>query len=158
MEMQENPNQLPIIEIKPKDVIVEEVKAEGKNLEETRYPMEITPEDEMSIIPDFQVHVAVKSQDEKITDTGPDHSPTELTSFKTETEGNQQIEVKTEFEWLKTNTNTEVNTEYERSTKAEIEEVIINAECNQAEADQSRPDRMSFEETELNQHQDKVSQ
>ena len=159
MEIQENPNQLPIIEIKPEDVIVEEVKAEGKNMEETRYHIEITPEhdeSEINIKPEFQVHVIV-SQDENIADTGPEiYSPIELTPFKIKTEENQQIEVKTEYEWLKTNTNTEVNTEYEQSTKAEIEEV--NAEYNQAETDQSRSHRMSLEQTELNQHQEEVSQ
>ena len=141
MEMQGN--QLPIIEIIPEGVSLEEVKPEVKNLEESKYPIEITPEydeDEMSIKPDFQVHVAV--QDAKITDAGPEmYSP---------------IELKTEYEWLETNTNTQVNTEYEQSTKAEIEEV--NAQYNQTETDQNRPDRMSLEHTELNQHQDKVSQ
>ena len=150
MEMQGN--QLLIVEIKPEDVSLEEVKPEVENLEESKYPIDITPdkseiieitpeydEDEMSIKPDFQVHVAV--QDEKIIDAGPEiYNP---------------IEVKTEYEWLKTDTDTEVNTEYEQSTKAEIEEV--NAQYNQA-TDQSRPRRTSLEETELNQHQEEVSQ
>ena len=154
MEMQEDPNQLPIIEIKPEDVS----SAEIENLEETRYPIETPPgHDEINIKPEFQVHVAVLSQDENITDTGPEiYSPIELTPFKTETEGNQQIEVKTEYGWLKTNTNTEVNTEYEQSAKADIEKVI--AEYNRAETDQSRSDRMSLEQTELNQHHEDVSQ
>ena len=160
MEMQGN--QLPIIEIKPEDVNLEEVKPEVENLKESKYPIEITPdkseiieitpeyeEDEMSIKPDFQVHVAV--QDEKVTDAGPDiYNP---------------MEVKIEYEWLKTNTNTGVNTDYEQSTKAEIEEVQstkseieeVNAEYNQAETDQSRPDRMSLKQTALNQHQEEVS-
>ena len=171
--MQANPNQLPIIEIKPEDVIVEEVRAEGKNIDETRYPIEIThehDEDVSSITPEYQVHVAV-NENENITDTGPEmYSPIELTPFKMESEGNQQTEVKAEFELLKTktntwltnintwlkNTNTKVNTDYEQSNKAEIEEV--NAEYNQAETDQSRPDRMSLVQTELNQHQEEVSQ
>ena len=153
MEMQESPGHASMIEIKLEDMSSEEVE----NLEQTKYPLEITPEhNEINIKPEFQVHVAVLSQNENITDTGPEmYSPIELTPFKTETEGNQQIEVKKEYEWLKTN-NTEVNTEYEQSTKAEIEEV--KAEYNQAETDQNRPDRMSLEHTELNQHQDKVSQ
>ena len=153
MEMQ-SPGHASMIEIKPEDVSSEEVE----NLEETKYPIEITPEhDEINIKSEFQVHVAVLNQDENITDTGPEiYAPIELTSFKIETQENQQIEVKTEFEWLKANTNTEVNTEYEQSTKAEIEEV--NAEYNQAETDQSRSDRMSLEQTELNQHQEEVSQ
>ena len=186
--MQENPNQSPIIEIKLEDMIMEEVKAEGKNMEETRYPIEITPEhdkSEINIKPEFQVHVVV-SQDENITDTGPEiYSPIELTPFKIETEGNQQIEVKTEYGWLKTNTNTKVNTDYEKSIKAEIKEVIaeynqaetdqtevntdyeqstkaeieeVNAQYNQAETDQNRPDRMSLKQTALNQHQEEVSQ
>ena len=149
MEVQEDPNQLPIIEIKPEDVSSEEIE----NLEETRYPIEITPKhDEINIKPEFQVHVAVLSQDKNITDTLPGiYSPIELTPLNSETEGNQQIEVKTEFfKW-----NTEVNTEYEQSTKAEPEEV--NAECNQAESDQSRSHRISLEQTELN-HQEEVSQ
>ena len=144
MEMQGN--QLPIIEIKPEDVSLEEVN------QEVKYPIEVTPkhdEDEISVKPDLQVHVAV--QDEKVSDAGPDiYNP---------------MEVKTEYEWLKTNINTGVNTEYEPSTKAEIEEVQstkseieeVNAEYNQAETDQSRPDRMNLEETELNQHQEEVS-
>ena len=149
MEMQGN--QLPIIEIKPEDGSLEEVKPEVENLKESKYPIEITPdkseiieitpehdEDEISVKPDFQVHVAV--QDKKITDAGPEiYSP---------------IEVKTEYEWLETNTCTEVNTDYEQSTKAEIE---VNAEYNQAETDQTRSDRMSLEQTELNQHQEEVS-
>ena len=150
MEMQEDPNQLPIIEIKPEDVSSEEIE----NLEETRYPIEITPEhDEINIKPEFQVHVAVLSQDENITDTLPGiYSPIELTPLNSETEGNQQIEMKTEFfKW-----NTEVNTEYEQSTKAEPEEV--NAEYNHTETDQTRPDRITLEQTELNQHQEGVSQ
>ena len=148
-----SPGHASMIEIKLEDMSSEEVE----NLEQTKYPLEITPEhNEINIKPEFQVHVAVLSQNENITDTGPEmYSPIELTPFKTETEGNQQIEVKKEYEWLKTN-NTEVNTEYEQSTKAEIEEV--KAEYNQAETDQNRPDRMSLEHTELNQHQDKVSQ
>ena len=109
MEMQESPAHASVIEIKLEDVSSEEVE----NLEETKYPIEITPEHD-EIKPEFQVHVAVLSQDENITDTlSGIYSPIELTPFKTETEGNQQIEVKTEYEWLKTNTNTEVNTEYE---------------------------------------------
>ena len=133
MEMQESPGHASMIEIKLEDVSSEEVE----NLEETKYPIEITPEhDEINIKPEFQVHVAVLSQDENITDAGREmYSPIELTSFKTETEGKQQIEVKTEYGWLKTNTNTEVNTEYEQSTIAKIERV--NAEYNQAETDQT---------------------
>ena len=155
MEMRESAGHASIIEIKLEDVSSEEVE----NLEETKYPIEVTPEhDEINIKPEFQVHVAVLSQDENITDTGPEmYSPIELTSFKIETQENQQIEVKTESEWLKANTNTEDNnTDYEQSTKAEIEEV--NAEYYQAETDQSRSDRMSLEQTELNQHQEEVSQ
>ena len=152
LEMEMQGNQLPIIEIKPEDVSLEEVKPEVENLEESKYPIEITlhkneiieitpeyAEDEINIKPDFQVHVAI--QDEKITDAGPEiYNP---------------IEVKTEYEWLK-NTNTEVNTEYQQSTKAEIEDV--NAEYNQRETDQSSADRMSLEQTELNQHHEDVSQ
>ena len=169
MERQEIPNQLVIIEIKPED----EYQAESKDL------MEITPdesdligetperdesalieethehdESEINIKPEFQVHVAV-SQDENITDSGPKiYSPIEVTPFKIETEENQQIEDKTEFEWL-INTNTEVKTEYQQSTKVDIEDV--NVEYNQTETDQSRSDRMSLEQTELNQHQEEVS-
>ena len=136
MEMQGN--QLPIIEIKPVDVSLED-----RN-QEVKYPIEITPEhdeDEISVKPDFQVHVSV--QDDQITDARPEiYSP---------------IEVKTEYEWLKTDTDTEVNTEYEQSTKAEIEEVqSTKSEYNQAETDQSRSDRMSLGETELNQNQEEV--
>ena len=136
MEMQGN--QLPIIEIKPVDVSLEDIN------QEVKYPIEITPkhdEDEISVKPDFQVHVAV--QDEEITDARPEiYSP---------------IEVKTEYEWLKTDTDTEVSTEYEQSTKAEIEEVqSTKSEYNQAETYQSRPDRMSLEDTELNQNQEEV--
>ena len=149
MEMQGSPGRASMIEIKLEDVSSEEVE----NLKETKYPIEITPEhDEINIKPEYQVHVAVLSQDENITDTGPEiYSPIELTPFKIEAEENQQIEVKTEYEWLK-----EVNTEYKQSTKSEIEEV--NAEYNQTETDQSRSDRMSLDQTELNQHQEEVSQ
>ena len=138
LEMEMQGNQLAIIEIIPEDVSLED-----RN-QEVKYPSEI------SIKPDFQVHVAVNEND-NITDTGPE---IKLTPFKMEAERNQQIEVKTEYEWLKTNINTEVNTEYKQSTKSEIEEV--NAEYNQA--DQIRSDRMSLEQTELNQHQEEVSQ
>ena len=183
MEMQESTGHAYMIEIKQEDVSSEEVE----NLEETKYPIEITPEHyEINIKPEFQVHVAVLSQDENITDTGPEiYSPIELTSFKTETQENQQIEVKTEYRWLKTNTNTEVNTDYEQSTIAKIERINaeynqaetdetevntdyeqstkseieeVNAQYNQAETDRSRPDRMSLEQTEPNQHQEEVSQ
>ena len=71
-------NRLPIIEILP-----ENVKAVVENLEESKYPIEITPdksdlieitseydEDEMNIKPEFQIHVAVN--DENITDTVPE--------------------------------------------------------------------------------------
>ena len=78
MEMQEDPNQLPIIEIKPEDVILGEVKKEVENLEETRYP-KVTPEhdeDEINIKQEFPVYDAV-------------------TENETE-EKNQQIEIKTE--------------------------------------------------------------
>ena len=157
MERQEIHNQLVIIEIKPED----EYQAESKDL------MEIAPdesalieethehdESEINIKPEFQVHVAV-IQDENITDSGPKiYSSIEVTPFKIETEENQQIEDKTEFEWL-INTNTEANTEYEQSTKAEIEE--DNAEYNDAETGQSRSDRNSSVHTELNQHQEEVS-
>ena len=153
LEMEIQGNQLPLIEIKLEDVSLEEVNQEMK------YPIKITPEhdeSEINIKPEFQVHVAV-NENENITDTVPEiYNPIELTPFKIEKEENQQIEVKTEYEWLKTNTNTEVNTEYEQSTKAEIEEV--NAEYNQAETDQSRSDRMSLEQTEQNQHLEEVSQ
>ena len=164
LEMEMQGNQLPIIEIVPEHVSLEDRNQEVKYLSE------------ISIKPDFQVHVAVNDND-NITDTGPE---IKLTPFKVEAERNPQIEVKTEYEWLKeVNTEykqstkseieevnaeynqakiyqTEVNTEYEQSTKAEIEEVI--AEYNQAETDQSRPDRMSLEQTELNQHQVEVRQ
>ena len=157
MERQEIPNQLVIIEIKPEY----EYQAESKDLmeiarDESDHIGETHEHDEseINIKPEFQVHVAV-SQDENINDSGPEiYSPIEVTPFKIETEKNQQIEDKTKFEWL-INTNTEVNTEYQQSTKAEIEEA--NSEYSQAETDQSRSDRMSLVQTELNQHQEEVS-
>ena len=42
MEMQGN--QLPIIEIIPEDVSLEEVKPEVENLDESKYRIEITPD------------------------------------------------------------------------------------------------------------------
>ena len=115
MEMQEDPNQLPIIEIKPEDVILEEVKAEVKNMEETKYPIEITPEydeDKMSIKPEFQCHVAV-NENENI-EIKPDSSnhvesileqqgPAAIQKYMETEEDYQQAEVKTEYEFITVN-------------------------------------------------------
>ena len=112
MEMQEDPNQLPIIEIKPEDVILEEVKAEGKNIEETKYPIEIThDENEMSIKQEFQCHVAVNKN---IIEIKPDisnhvesileqHGPAGIQECMEREENYQQAEVKTEYEFITVN-------------------------------------------------------
>ena len=113
MEMQEDPNQLPIIEIKPENVILEEVKPEVKNLEETRFPIEITPgndESEINIKPEFQVHVAV-NENENIIEFKPDinnhvesiqeqQRPVEIQECRETEENHQQVEVKTEYEFI----------------------------------------------------------
>ena len=122
MEMQEDPNQLPIIEIKPEYVILEEVKPEVKNLEETRFPIEITPgndENEINIKPEFQVHVAV-NENENITEFKPDinihvesiqeqQRPVEIQECVETEENHKQVEVKTEYEFITVNVEEEVN-------------------------------------------------
>ena len=114
--MQEDPNQLPIIEIKPEDVILEEVKPEVKHLEETRFPIEITPEhdeSEINIKPEFQVHVAV-NENKKIIEFKPDinnhvesiqeqQRPVEIQECMEREENHQQVEVKTENEFITVN-------------------------------------------------------
>ena len=116
MEMQEDPNQLPIIEIKPENVILEEVKPEVKNLEETRFLIEITPgndESEINIKPEFQVHVAV-NENENIIEFKPDINnhvesiqeqqiPVEIQECRETEENYQQAEVKTEYEFITVN-------------------------------------------------------
>ena len=102
MEMQEDPNQLPIIEIKPENVILEEVKAEVKNMDE----------DKMSIKPEFQCHVAV-NENENI-EIKPDSSnhvesileqqgPAGIQECMETEEDYQQAEVKTEYEFITVN-------------------------------------------------------
>ena len=116
MEMQEEPNQLPIIEIKPEDVILEEVKPEVKSQNiklETKYPTEITPEhdrSEINIKPEYQVHVAVNEID-NILEIIPDinnhvesileqQEPVEMQECMETEENHQQVEVKTEYEFI----------------------------------------------------------
>ena len=108
MERQEIPNQLAIIEIKPED----------KYQEESKDLIEITPdesdlieethdhdEDEMTIKPDFQVHVVVNEND-NIIEIKPDinnheQGPVEIQEcMKT---NHQQVEVKTEYEFIPVN-------------------------------------------------------
>ena len=126
MEVQEDPNQLPIIEIKQEDVILVEIKPHVNNLDETKYPIEITPghdesdlievtpehdESQINISPEFQVHVAVKSENENIIEFKPDinnhvesiieqQGPVEIHECIETEENNQQIEVKTEYEFI----------------------------------------------------------
>ena len=108
MERQEIPKQLAIIEIKPED----------KYQEENKDPMKITPdesdlieethdhdEDEMSIKPDFQVHVAVNEND-NIIEIKPDinnheQGPVEIQECM-ET-NHRQVEVKTEYDCITVN-------------------------------------------------------
>ena len=125
MERQQNPNQLAIIEIKPKDKYQEENKDLTKITPDESDLMGITPdesdlieitpdesdfmeeshehdEDEVSIKPDFQVHVAVNEND-NIIEIKPDinnheHGPVEVQECM-ET-NHQQVEVKTEYEFI----------------------------------------------------------
>ena len=101
MEMKENPNQLPIIEIKVEDVIVEEVKPDVNDLEETKYPTE-HDESGINVKPEFQCHVAV-SENENIIEIKPDinnhaesiqeqQRPVEIQEYMETEENHQQVE------------------------------------------------------------------
>ena len=128
MEMQEDRNQVPIIEIKQEEVILVEIKPDVNSLDETKYPIEITPghdesdlieitpehdESQINVIPEFQVHVAVKSENENI-EFKPDindhvesileqQGPVEIHECIETEENHQQIEVKTEYEFIPAN-------------------------------------------------------
>ena len=119
MEMQENSSQLPIIEIKPENVILEEVK-KVENMEESRYP-EVTPEhheDEINVKQEFPVYDAV-------------------TENETE-ENHQQIEIKTENEVK--NENIEFKPDINNHVKSMLEQQQVEVKIEYVEEDGDQVD------------------
>ena len=92
----------------------EEVKPEVKNLEETRFPIDITPgndKSEINIKPEFQVHVAVNENENININIKPDiknhvesiqeqQRPLQKQECLETEENHQQVEVKTEYEFI----------------------------------------------------------